>query len=143
VVLPLLIGLFVVVPIVELYVIIQVGQEIGALPTVGILILDSVLGSLLMRAQGRSVWRRFNEALGRGRPPAKEILDGAFVLVGGALLLTPGFVTDVVGISLLLPPTRAVLQRLLLRAGLRRVVVARPGGGRPDTFDGSARDVEK
>jgi UPF0716 protein FxsA len=143
VVLPLLLALFVLVPIVELYIIIQVGQEIGALPTVGVLVLDSVLGSLLMRSQGRAVWRRFNAALGAGRPPAREVLDGAFVRVGGALLLTPGFATDLLGIALLLPPSRALLQRLLLRSGLRRLVIARPGGGRPATFDGSARDADR
>lgn len=141
---PLLVilALFVLVPILELYIIIQVGQAIGVLPTIGLLILDSVLGSLLMRAQGRAVWRRFNTAIAAGRPPAREVLDGAFVLVGGALLLTPGFTTDLVGLLLLLPPTRRVLQRLLLRAGLRRVVVARPGGGASQTLDGTAREIK-
>jgi UPF0716 protein FxsA len=139
--LPLLVALFVVVPLVELYLIIQVGQAIGALPTIGVLVLDSLLGSLLMRAQGRAVWRRFNEAIAAGRPPAREVLDGAFVLVGGALLLTPGFATDVLGVLLLLPPTRRVLQQLALRAGLRRVRVATPG--RATTYDGTAREVER
>jgi UPF0716 protein FxsA len=98
---PLLILLFIVVPIAELYVIIQVGQEIGVLPTIAILIADSILGSMLLRSQGRGAWRRFNEALQEGRPPAREVLDGALIIFGGAFLLTPGFLTDVVGLFLL------------------------------------------
>src|SRR4051812_14164711 len=112
---PLLILLFIVVPIAELYVIIQVGQAIGALWTIALLIADSVLGSLLMRSQGRAAWRRFNEAVGAGRPPAREVLDGALVIFGGALLLTPGFLTDILGLLLLLPPSRAVIRRMLVR----------------------------
>ena len=73
---PLLFLIFVVVPIAELYVIIQVGQAIGALPTIAILIADSLLGSWLLRWQGRAAWRRFNEAMAAGRPPARETADG-------------------------------------------------------------------
>jgi UPF0716 protein FxsA len=124
-----LVLLFIVVPIVELYVVIQVGQAIGALPTIAILIADSLLGSLLLRSQGRGVWRRFNQTLAAGRPPAREVLDGVLVIFGGALLLTPGFVTDVFGILFLLPPTRAVLRGLLVRRFARRLVVAVPGVG--------------
>jgi UPF0716 protein FxsA len=113
--LPLLIALFIVVPLLELYVIIQVGQEIGALPTIAILIADSILGSILMRAQGRAAWRRFNRAIAEARVPTNEVLDGVLVIFGGALLLTPGFLTDILGIVFLLPPTRALVRRLLLR----------------------------
>jgi UPF0716 protein FxsA len=95
--LPLLLLLFIVVPIVELYVIIQVGEQIGALPTIAILVADSILGSMLLRTQSRGVWRRFNDTLAAGRPPAREVLDGVLVIFGGALLLTPGFITDVFG----------------------------------------------
>jgi UPF0716 protein FxsA len=118
---PLLILLFIVVPLVELYVIIQVGQAIGALPTIGLLLLDSVLGAMLLRAQGRAAWRRFNLALAERRVPARETFDGAMVIVGGTLLLTPGFVTDVVGVLLLLPPTRAAIRRLLSGIAKRRM----------------------
>ena len=141
-----LVALFIVVPIAELAVIIQVGQVIGVLSTVGLLLLDSLLGSLLLRTQGRSVWRRFNEALGRGRIPHQEILDGVLVVFGGALLLTPGFLTDLLGLLLLLPPTRAIARRVLVRAAGRRVVVgvAGPGPSRrgpgPDDVEGSARE---
>src|SRR5919106_5442556 len=99
--LALLVALFIVVPLVELYVIIQVGQAIGALPTIGMLVADSVLGSLLLRSQGRGAWRRFNEAMAAGRAPAREVLDGGLIIFGGALLLTPGFITDVPGLLLL------------------------------------------
>jgi UPF0716 protein FxsA len=128
--LPLLLVLFIVVPLVELYVIIQVGQAIGPLPTIGLLLLDSIAGSMLLRSQGREAWRRFNEAISAGRVPGREVANGAMIIFGGALLLAPGFITDIVGALFLIPPTRAILRRLLARAVGRRFVVARPSGGR-------------
>ena len=83
--------------------IIQVGQAIGALWTVALLVADSIIGAMLMRSQGRAAWRRFNEAIAAGRIPAREVVDGALVIFGGALLLTPGFVTDIFGAAFLLP----------------------------------------
>jgi len=129
--LPLLLVIFVLVPIAELAVIIQVGQEIGVWWTIAILIADSIIGSLLMRSQGRIAWRRFNEALQAGRPPAREVLDGVLVIFGGAFLLTPGFITDIFGILFLIPPTRALIRRVFLRQALRRMTVtmAMPGPG--------------
>jgi UPF0716 protein FxsA len=123
----LLILAFIVVPLVELAVIIQVGQEIGLLPTVAILLADSILGGVLMRSQGRSAWRRFNDAMRAGRVPHREALDGALVIFGGALLLTPGFITDVVGLLLLIPPTRAVARRIVSRLVVHRVLVGAAG----------------
>src|ERR687893_2413355 len=117
----LLVALFILVPIAELAVIIQVGQAIGVWWTIALLIADSVLGSLLMRSQGRAAWRRFTVAMQAGRPPAREVLDGALVLLGGAFLLTPGFITDLFGLALLLPPSRAVIRRLLVRRLGRRM----------------------
>ncbi|MEJ7716410.1 MAG: FxsA family protein [Thermoleophilaceae bacterium] len=114
----LLVVLFVVVPLVELFVIIQVGQVIGAWWTIAILLADSILGSLLLRSQGRAVWRRFNAVMGEGRVPHREILDGVMIILGGALLLTPGFLTDVFGLLLLAPPTRAAIRRVLGAAAL-------------------------
>src|SRR4051812_49841913 len=138
--LPLLVILFIVVPIAELYVIIQVGEAIGALPTIALLIADSVLGSMLMRAQGRSAWRRFNAALAEGRIPHREVLDGALVIFGGALLLTPGFLTDILGIVLLLPPTRALVRGVVARRVLPRLVVTGLGGvGGLGGFGGAPR----
>lgn len=147
---PLLFLLFIVVPIAELYVIIQVGQAIGILPTVAILLLDSFVGAWLLRQQGRAAWRRFNAALRAGRPPARETIDGGLILVGGAFLLTPGFLSDLLGLVLLLPPSRAVVRRVLARRFLGRMVVGmadrRPRGRtpRPDRtydIDGTAHDV--
>jgi UPF0716 protein FxsA len=138
-----LVLLFIVVPIVEIYVIIQVGQAIGALWTIALLVADSILGSVLMRAQGRAAWRRFNEAIVAGRVPAREVLDGVLVIFGGALLLTPGFVTDIFGLTFLLPPTRAVIRRLLVRrfAGRFRVSGPPPRGPGFDV-DGTASEVD-
>jgi UPF0716 protein FxsA len=134
----LLVLLFVLVPILEIYVIIQVGQEIGALWTVLILIADALIGARLLSWQGRRAWAAFQSTLAQGRMPHREVLDGALIILGGAFLLTPGFITDVVGLLLLIPPTRAAFRRLLTRMilspsrlGWTRVVVGSPGGPRP------------
>ena len=127
----LLIVLFIVVPLAELAVIIQVGQAIGVLPTVAILLADSILGGILLRAQGIAAWRRFNETMRAGRVPHREALDGALVIFGGALLLTPGFITDVLGLLLLMPPTRLVARRFVGSLIARRAFVGVVGlGGR-------------
>ena len=129
--LPVLLLLFIAVPIIELAAILQVGDWIGFWPTIALLVADSILGSVLMRSQGRAAWRRFNAALAEGRPPAREVIDGVLVIAGGALLLTPGFVTDIVGISFLLPPTPAVIRRLLVkRFAARMIASAATGAGR-------------
>jgi len=160
----LLVLLFIVVPIAELYVLIQIGSAIGILPTIALLILDSVLGAALMRSQGRAAWMRFNRALAEGRVPGQEVMDGALVIFGGALLLTPGFLSDILGALLLLPPTRAVIRALLVRRFAGRVVANATSGaqsrfarmftfeadprpsGRPPVYDddvveGTAREV--
>jgi UPF0716 protein FxsA len=123
-----LVVIFIVVPIAELYVIIKIGQAIGVLPTIALLILDSVLGAALMRQQGRAAWLRFNRALAEGRVPGREVIDGVLVIFGGALLLTPGFLSDFLGLILLLPPTRAVVRTILVRRfGVRLVANATSG----------------
>ena len=145
---PFLILLFILVPIAEIYVIIQVGQAIGPLPTVALLIVDSIVGALLLRSQGRRVWAAFREALGAGRLPHREILHGALVIVGGAFLLTPGFISDAVGLLLLLPPTRAAIAagitRMLARRGPLRWggVVVQPGPTPPPRPRPHAEPVE-
>jgi UPF0716 protein FxsA len=127
----LLILLFIVVPVAELYVIIKIGELIGVWPTLALLLADALLGSWLLKHQGRSAWRRFNEALAARRFPGREVVDGALIIVGGTLLLTPGFLTDIVGVFLLAPPTRAITRRLLKRFTIGRfMVVGIPGGGR-------------
>src|SRR5436190_22472303 len=155
----LLFVLFIVIPILELAVIIQIGQAIGVLPTIALLIADSVLGAALMRSQGRAAWLRFNAALAEGRVPGREVMDGALVIFGGALLLTPGFLSDLLGLILLLPPTRAVVRSILVRRyGSRLMATAARGAGsrvfgfgaRPphgsasydDIVDSSATDVD-
>jgi UPF0716 protein FxsA len=120
-----LVLLFVVLPIAEIYVIIQVGQAIGALWTILLLIADSVVGARLLTWQGRSAWRRFQDAVAAGRMPHNEVLDGFLIVMGGALLLTPGFITDVLGIWLLLPPTRALVRRAVVRSVRRHGAVSR------------------
>jgi UPF0716 protein FxsA len=122
-----LILIFLVVPIAELYVIYLVGDAIGVLPTFLLLAADSLLGSLLLRTQGRAVWNRFNETMRAGRVPHRELMDGVLVIFGGAFLITPGFLTDIVGLALLIPPTRSAIRRAVERRLGRRVEVgARP-----------------
>ena len=116
-----LLALFIAVPLAELYVILKVGDAIGVLPTILLLAADSVLGSMLLRAQGRAVWRRFNEAMAAGRMPHREVQDGVAVIFGGAFLITSGFLTDIVGLLLLLPPTRAVILRVGARVIAKRM----------------------
>ncbi len=124
----LLFIIFLVVPIAELYVLIQIGQAIGILPTIALLIGDSILGAALMRQQGRATWLRFNRALGEGRVPGREVIDGVLVIFGGALLLTPGFLSDILGLILLIPPTRALVRRVLVRRFGGRLVESATGG---------------
>jgi UPF0716 protein FxsA len=136
-----LLALFIVVPLAELYVILKVGDAIGAVWTILLLAADSVLGSLLLRAQGRSVWRRFNTGLAEGKMPHREVIDGVLIIFGGAFLITPGFITDVVGLVLLIPPTRAVVRRLLVSRLGRRIAVGATRRGRMRyDVDGTARE---
>jgi UPF0716 protein FxsA len=128
---------FLLVPVAELYVIYKVGDAIGVLPTFLLLALDSVLGCLLLRAQGRAVWRRFNETMAAGRIPHREVIDGVLVIFGGAFLLTPGFLTDVAGLLLLIPPTRAFVRRIAVRRLGRRVAA-----GVADRPDRQSWDVD-
>jgi len=126
----LLVAAFIVVPILEIYVIIQVGQVIGAAWTIVLLIADSIFGSWLIRREGRRAWLGLTTALESGRMPAAELADGALILVGGTLMLSPGFVTDAFGILMILPFTRPVARRLLTRVVSRRLLdVRRPGPG--------------
>jgi UPF0716 protein FxsA len=127
-----LLVIFIVVPLAELYVIFKVGEAIGYPLTILILAADSIIGSLLLKSQGRAVWRRFNDAMAAGRLPHREVLDGVMVIFGGAFLITPGFLTDVLGLLLLLPPTRALARRLLVRAlgGRVAIGIASTGGRR-------------
>ena len=118
--------LFVVLPVVEIYVIIQIGQAIGAWWTVLLLVADGILGSWLMKHEGSRAWAALREALDQRRMPARELADAALILVGGTLLLTPGFVSDLAGLFLVLPFTRPVARAILSRF-LTRKFLAGPG----------------
>jgi UPF0716 protein FxsA len=132
----LLVLLFIAVPIAEIYVIIQVGEAIGAAPTVLLLVADAVIGSLLFKTQGRRAWARFRQTVQRGDVPHREVIDGVLVIFGGAFLITPGFITDIIGAVLLVPPTRALVRRLLIRRLGRRIQFrAFSPGPRPATPD--------
>ena len=115
--------IFILVPLAELYVIIQVGNTIGLIPTLVLLLLDALLGSMLLRHQGRAAWVQFNRALAENRLPHKEVFDGILIILGGALLLTPGFITDIFGLVLLIPPTRAIVRGISSRIVRRRMAM--------------------
>jgi UPF0716 protein FxsA len=141
--------LFIVAPLVELYVFVKTGQQIGFLNTIGIMIVVAFIGSALLKHEGRKVWVRFNEQVQSGQAPTREIADGVCVLLAGALLVAPGFVSDAVALLLLFPPTRSIFRSCLMRRkgglGLGRTRVIRatyrqdgrgpfgPGGGVTDT----------
>ena len=141
-----LLAFFIVVPLLELYVILKVGDAIGVLWTVALLLVDSVVGTMLFRSQGRTVWRRFNETMAAGRIPHRELIDGVLIIFGGAFLITPGFLTDILGLVLLLPPTRSVVRRLVARRLGRRIVTTREPydvDGTATEYDAPARRLER
>src|ERR1700742_1753671 len=130
------------VPIVEIYVIVRVGQTIGAGPTILLLIADGILGAWLIRHEGRRAWRGLMETLGGGRMPTRELADGALVLVGGTLLIAPGFLTDILGYLLVLPFTRPLARGAVVRYAAGRIrVVGPPGLRRPRTTRPGGRVV--
>ena len=113
---------FIVVPVVELAVILRVGDLLGWRPTLVLLVVISVAGTWLVRREGMRAWSAFRVALAHRRSPTTEVVDGALVLFGGALLLTPGFITDLLGLLLVFPPTRKVLNRAIRNQARRRVL---------------------
>lgn len=121
---PIFVILFLVVPFIEIYLLIQVGQVIGALPTIGLCVLTAVLGGALLRQQGVETLARARANMARGQLPAQEMLEGIALAVGGAMLITPGFATDAIGFACLLPFTRG----WLVRKALQRVTVIQPAG---------------
>ena len=138
-----LVAVFIVLPLLELYVILEVvGPWLDWYGTIALLVVDSIIGSLLLRSQGRAVWRRFNAVMAEGRMPHREVIDGVLIVFGGAFLITPGFITDIVGLVLLIPPSRAIVRRLVARRlGTRLAVsVAERGPGRGYDVDGTATE---
>jgi len=148
-VVPALAILFILVPLAELAVIIAVGKTVGVLATLLLLLAFSLFGAWLAKREGLAAWRRFQLALAEGRVPTREVADGAMILLAGALLFTPGFLTDLVGLVLLVPPSRALARgwapALARRRAFRRarITVAEPGSdsstkvvwGRPELDD--------
>jgi UPF0716 protein FxsA len=136
----ILVVAFVVVPLVEIFVIIQIGQVIGAWWTVLLLVADSILGSWLIKREGGRAWRALQTALEQRRMPHRELADGVLILVGGTLMLTPGFVSDAFGILCILPMTRPVGRRLLAQViGRRLTGAAFPVGGPGQATDRGPR----
>ncbi len=136
----ILVALFIVVPIAELYVIIQIGGLIGVGPTIALLLADALLGSLLLRHQGRGAWERFNKAVAERRFPGREVADGLLIAIGGTLLLAPGFITDIVGLIFLIPPTRAIVRHLLKGVvGRRFIVMGGPAGAAYGAASGAGK----
>jgi UPF0716 protein FxsA len=110
-----LVILFTLIPLIELYILIEVGGMIGALNTILIIAATGILGASLAKSQGLQVMRKINLSAEQGRFPAGELIDGLFILLGGFTLLTPGFITDLLGLSMLFLPTRTLYKRLARR----------------------------
>lgn len=122
---PILFILFIGMPILEIFVLIQVGSSIGALATIGIVILTAVIGTWLLRAQGLSTLSKARNRMAGGEIPAFQLMEGLALGIGGALLLTPGFITDAMGFACLFPPTR----KLIINSLSKRLTVTQFGGG--------------
>lgn len=146
---PLLLLLFFTIPLIEIYLLIQVGSVIGAGWTVFLVVLTAVLGAALLRQQGLSTLARFQQSVARGELPATTLIEGMVLLVGGAMLLTPGFFTDALGFLCLFPPSRLALaqwlaRRVVVQAGGFGQAPRGPRRGGPDdghTYDGEYREV--
>jgi UPF0716 protein FxsA len=133
-------------PLAELYVVIKVAEAIGVLYAIILLVLSWPLGTCVVRAEGRGAGRRLSAAVAAGRSPGREVLDGALILIGGALLIVPGFITDLLGAVALLPPTRALVRRQLARNLHSRLVRGATRFGRtaePYDVDSTATDLER
>jgi len=107
--------LFVIVPVTELYILIEVGKKIGSLTTIGVIILTGIIGAYLVKSQGFVILRKIQNDLNEGIMPGDSLIQGAIILAGGILLLTPGFVTDILGFILLMPVSRNILKKYLLK----------------------------
>lgn len=132
--------IFVAVPLAEIYALIKVGSWLGVLPTIALLLLVSALGAVLVKREGLRVLRRMQEQVMAGNMPSNELLDGVCLLLAGLLLVVPGFVTDAVGLILLLPPFRLALRAALRRRNGRKLRIVATYGGRI-VSDGQVHDV--
>lgn len=107
--------LFIIIPGVELYILIEVGKKIGSLPTIGIIVLTGILGAYLVKRQGFMILKKIQNDLNEGIMPGDSLIQGAIILIGGILLLTPGFITDIIGFVFLIPVSRLVVKKYLLK----------------------------
>lgn len=141
----ILLAIFLVVPLVEIYLLIKIGGIIGAPWTIFLVVFTALLGAFLVRSQGFSTLRRIQANLDAGELPAMELLEGVFLLVAGALLLTPGFFTDAVGFACLTPPLRRALIRYAVGRGLIRASgdAGRRQPNRGQTLEGDYRRVDQ
>lgn len=134
--------LFITIPVIEMYILIVVGSQIGALPTIGLVLLTAMLGLWLFRREGFATLQSLQEKMNRNEIPGRELLEGVMLLIGGALLLTPGFITDTVGFVCLLPGLRKPIAEWLIQRGLLAMTSGFVIRGGPDshhgptTFDG-------
>ena len=135
--------LFLVVPFVEIYLLVEIGHRIGAPWTILLVVFTAIVGAWLVRVQGLATWRRFQASLARNELPATALVEGLCLLIAGALLLTPGFFTDAVGFACLTPPLRRALIRHFLQRRVRKVAQgpARPRGSR-DPLDGNYKQID-
>ncbi len=154
---PIFFVLFLVIPIIEIYLLIKVGEEIGALLTIFFVVLTAVIGAGLLRQQGLSTLARFQQNLSSGKIPAQEMVEGILLAVGGALLMTPGFVTDTMGFLCLLPFSRKFIAGNIIKRSSAKFTagmsggfgggMGRAGGFHPhkddDVYEGEFTEVEK
>jgi UPF0716 protein FxsA len=133
--------LFVILPVLEMWLLIEVGGLIGSLPTIGMVLLTAVVGAALLKQQGVETLTRAQQRLSSGQVPATEILEGLLLAVGGALLLTPGFVTDAIGFVCLIGPLRRVVVGEMLKRGVMQVAAANTQGASYGFGDVDPRDT--
>ena len=136
---PLFAILFFAIPLIEIYFLIQVGEVIGALPTILLVVLTAVIGAFLLKQQGVSTLARFQSSMAQGQMPATALLEGVMLVIGGALLMTPGFFTDAIGFACLLPFSRQWLAKRMIS----RVKVNQFGGGTTSGFQSHTYSQEQ
>ena len=134
--------LFIFLPMVELYLLIMLGSRIGAMPTIGLIVLTGVLGASLARQQGLSVLSRIQKEMASGKPPTQELVEGALIVVGGIVLLTPGIITDLFGFSLLIPSIRKALCRTLTKSFTKKVGKAAGFSHFSSGFNNARKDAD-
>jgi len=139
---PIFAFLFLVVPIVEIYFLIQIGSVIGAFLTIFLVVATAVVGAFLLRQQGMSTLARFQQNMSSGTLPAKEMMEGVFLIVGGALLMTPGFFTDTIGFLCLIPFTRRYMVDQMIKRSLFKAQQAGMSGANRSSADGDIIEGE-